>query len=289
MTTLRPFATRTQTFHPAIQKVIFKALAKDPKDRYPNIKAFAEALEQASLHTASWWLSSLVSQTTLSQIIEKIPSWTTSTGTVTTRMRPIFESIHRIAQPYLFAKELKQIIHIDALPGDDPYFEKRYPASPIHGKSGIYSSNMPLNSCVVDSAQMLLHDQGIVSIKDEQVAKEVKYGKVETSIKIGAYEKLMPDALKKFGSISYKWTPREKIEYLENALKTAYSIASSIKARSGYKKGPHVVVIDKIGEDSRGEGPFVYIRDSRHHEPYKVTRDAWEQAWIDGNVIPDDH
>src|SRR6266568_151734 len=36
------------TLSPAIERVVLKALAKDPKDRYPSISSFADALEQAS-------------------------------------------------------------------------------------------------------------------------------------------------------------------------------------------------------------------------------------------------
>ena len=74
---------------------------------------------------------------------------------------------------------------------------------------------------------------------------------------------------------------------LKAALRSSYSIVSSIKSRREYGRGLHVVVIDKIGTDSREDGPFVYIRDSRYDEPYKVTIDAWKQARTSGEVIPD--
>jgi hypothetical protein len=39
------------TISPTIESVVLKALAKDPKERFTNIQAFATALEQASQHT----------------------------------------------------------------------------------------------------------------------------------------------------------------------------------------------------------------------------------------------
>nr|BBH93146.1 hypothetical protein KTA_13450 [Thermogemmatispora argillosa] len=42
-----PLTARFGDIPPAVERVIFKALAKDPDQRYPTVKAFAEALEQA--------------------------------------------------------------------------------------------------------------------------------------------------------------------------------------------------------------------------------------------------
>ncbi|WP_376794009.1 serine/threonine-protein kinase [Thermogemmatispora sp.] len=42
-----PLAARFSDIPPAVEAVIFKALEKDPDQRYPTVRAFAEALEQA--------------------------------------------------------------------------------------------------------------------------------------------------------------------------------------------------------------------------------------------------
>jgi len=258
---------------PAIEEVVFKALAKKPEHRYSNVKAFAEALEQACRPTAPW----LSSRIGFAKALEQFHRLRTSTT-------QIWPAIHNILPLF------KQIRRFRALSGNDAFFEERYPATPIHGKSGVYNSRL-LNGCVVDATQMLLRDQGIDTINDMAVAEAVKYTGIGDLEELGTHEEKMPDALKKFGSIPYKWTKRGRIDDLKAALKSSYSIVSSIKPRSRYRHGRHdglhVVVIDKIGTDSREDGPFVYIRDSRYDEPYKVTIDAWQQARTSGDVIPD--
>jgi serine/threonine protein kinase len=255
---------------PAIEEVVFKALAKKPKDRYPDVKAFAEALEQACRPTAAPWLSSRIG---FAKALEQFHRLRTSTT-------QIWPAIHNMLRLF------KQIRRFRDLSGNDVFFEERYPATPIHGKSGVYKSRL-LHGCVVDATQMLLRDQGIDNINDMDVAEAVEYKGLGDYEELGTHEEKMPDALKKFGSIPYKWTKKGQIDDLKAALKRGYSIVSSIKPRSGYGRGLHVVVIDKIGMDSREDGPFVYIRDSRYDEPYKVDLYAWDQARISGDVIPD--
>jgi serine/threonine protein kinase/tetratricopeptide (TPR) repeat protein len=322
----------------AIEKVIFKALAKDPKDRYHNVTAFAEALEQAyRLREYPEWISSLfddqLPQTAIAKWIDsiyqpqkrfvlhsRIFQWTgwhliTNESSQTTLFQDIGQVktylvgsakyyLRRIAQLSRSAKELEQIQRPEPLPGDDYYFKERYAATTVQWRSDIYTIGHPMG-CVVDATQMLLHDQGI-SIEDEEIAKKLEYdvekgtytGKIPDVLKkLGSkelkhdtrergYTETMPAALKKLGSIKYKFMKDADIQDLKDALKSSYAIVATIRGRD--KMGMHVVVIDKIGKDNHGNGPFVYIRDGRYDKPYKVTIDEWEKVWWNGEcVIPD--
>ena len=163
------------------------------------------------------------------------------------------------------------------LSGDHPYFSERYPATPIHGKS-VYRSSIR-NGCTVDATMMLLHDQGIYDVSEQELAAALKFDQ-----HIGTYMSNMPNALEMFGSISYEYKYPSDIDNLKQALNTGYSATSSV--------GPdeigvfHTLVVDNIGEDSHGYGPFVYIRDSLAYDPYKVTVDAWKEAWAYRDVLP---
>lgn len=42
-----PLREKVPALSPTVESVVLRALAKDPKDRWPNVQAFAEALEQA--------------------------------------------------------------------------------------------------------------------------------------------------------------------------------------------------------------------------------------------------
>jgi serine/threonine protein kinase len=343
---------------PIIEKVILKGLAKDPKDRYPNATAFAEALELAyhlSLlpipQLLSSWISFLFDSQHPQTVIAKLDKWidyayqpakrvlldsiklpwkgwhqitkgTDSSVDARTEAQPslsenqhsqatIFQDgkkamtyligvakyLRRIAQLNRPAKELEQI------PGDTSYFEKRYAATTVQLRSGVYTIAAPFG-CVIDATQMLLRDQHIY-VSDEEVAKELEYDptkgvhtkkmpevlkdfgskELKHDTRKGGYTQTMPAALKRLGGfVEYKYMKNADIDHLKNALKSSYAIVATIHARD--EDISHVVVIDKIEEDSYGNDTFVYIRDGAHHKPYKVTIDAWNEVWNNECIIP---
>ena len=299
----------------AIEKVILKGLAKDPKDRYRNVTAFAEALELA-YHLKSYkipemvsaWISPLFDNQRPQVVAAKIDKWidyayqpakmvvsgtfqwtgwyqTTNGSSQTTLFQDIEKaktyligtagySLRRIAQLSRSAKELEQI---KPLPGNSLYFTKRYAATTVQMRSPVYTIHEPLG-CVVDATQMLLRDQGI-DVEDKKVKDELEY-----NAENGSYTGKMPGALKRLGYIGYQLTKGRDIEYLKDALKSSYAVVATINLR--YRGGKHVVVVDKIGMDRNGNGPFVYIRDGSYNKPYKVALDVWEEAWTGESIIP---
>jgi hypothetical protein len=152
------------------------------------------------------------------------------------------------------------------------YFDNPYYATPVHGKSSVYNAGL-IKGCVVNAAMMLLHDQNIDNVSPGELARALNY-----SPSIGTWEVNMPDALNKFGSVPYEYTSKDTIDDLREALKSGFSCGSVI-LRQDNNEPPHIVVVDKIGKDSRGNGPFVYIRDDRANRTYKIIADEWEKVW----------
>ena len=153
---------------------------------------------------------------------------------------------------------------------DKNYFEERYPATLLPGKSKVHIPSIR-DLCATCATQMLLHDQGINDISDQEVAQELDHVDGE-----GAYPCKIPRVLRR-SAIPYRWMQNLTIEDLREALKSGYSISASIKRPKGELKY-HAVVVDKVGKKN------VYIRDSRHEEPYKVSIDAWKLAWNKGQA-----
>ena len=286
----------------AIDRVILKGLAKDPKDRYRNVTAFAEALELA-YHLKSYKIPEMVSSwitplfdnqrpQVVAAAIDKLidnaykpgkrvvsgtvqwTGWyqTTNGSSQTTLFQDIGKvktlligtagyPLRRIAQLCRSAKELVPIHHPKPLPRYSSYFKTMYAATTIQLRSEVYTIREPFG-CVVDATQMLLHDQGIY-VDDKEVANKLEYNAEK-----GSYTGKMPDALKKLGSLEYQFTRGTNIEYLKDALNSSYAIVATINGRDG--AGQHVVVVDNIGMDRYGNGPFVYIRDGSYNKPYKV-------------------
>jgi serine/threonine protein kinase/Tfp pilus assembly protein PilF len=303
---------------PAIDKVILKGLAKDPKDRYRNVTAFAEALELAYSFKSykipemvSSWISPLLDNqrpqvlaATIDKLIDNAyqpgkrvvsgavqwTGWpqTTNGSSQTTLFQDLGKvktlligtagyPLCRIVQLYRSAKESVPIHHPKPLPRYSSYFKTMYAATTIQLRSEIYTIREPLG-CVVDATQMLLHDQGIY-VDDKEVANKLEYNAEK-----GSYTGKMPDALKKLGSLEYKFTRGTNIEYLKDALNSSYAIVATLKGRDG--AGQHVVVVDKIGMDRYGNGPFVYIRDGSYNKPYKVALDVWDEVWTGESITP---
>jgi serine/threonine protein kinase len=295
----------------AIEKVILKGLAKDPKDRYRNVTAFAEALELA-YHLKSYkipemvsaWISPLFDNQRPQVVAAKIDKWldyayqpakmvvsetfqwtgwyqTTNGSSQTTLFQDIKKAIgtvgyplRRIAQLSRSAKKLEQI---KPLPGRSLYFKKRYAATTVQMRSPVYTIHESLG-CVVDATQMLLRDQGI-DVEDGKVKDELEY-----NAENGSYTGKMPGALKRLGYIEYQLTKGRDIEYLKDALKSSYAVVATINLRC--RGGKHVVAVDKIGMDRNGNGPFVYIRDGSYNKPYKVALDVWEEVWTGESIVP---
>ena len=132
--------------------------------------------------------------------------------------------------------------------------------------------------CMVDATMMLLHDQNIYDVSAQEVAVALEHDG-----NYGAYTDNVPDALERFGSTPYEFKFLSDIDDLKQSLNTGYSAISLVGPERGIF---HALVVDKIGDDSHGYGPFVYIRDSLAYDPYKVTIDAWEEALANENVVP---
>jgi hypothetical protein len=184
------------------------------------------------------------------------------------------ESVDRLNKPLdepassecrLSPSPLKQKTTKSPLRGDKNYFEERYLATLLPGKSEVHLPSIP-KSCVTCSTKMLLHDQGINDISDREVAQELDHDDAK-----GAKSHKIPRVLRR-SAVPYRWVENLTIEDLREALKSGYSIAAIIKQPQG-ELNDHSVVVDKIGKKN------VYIRDCRHEEPYKVSIDAWKKAW----------
>ena len=108
----------------------------------------------------------------------------------------------------------KLSLTISVLGSDPSYFGALYRDFPERGrKSGVYNSPWP-KGCAIHAIQMLLRDQGNFDVKDEKIAKDVKYNK-----EIGSYPCDILDALKENGFVPpYEWVTHQTIDDLRQKL-----------------------------------------------------------------------
>jgi serine/threonine protein kinase len=69
-----PLRSINPAISPAVEKVVMKALAKDPRDRYPEVKDFAEDLENASRATLRKEPPLEVPGSTVPPVVRRIPA-----------------------------------------------------------------------------------------------------------------------------------------------------------------------------------------------------------------------
>ncbi len=89
-----PLHNKVPTIHAAVEQVVLKALAKDPKDRFTSVRTFATALEQSCQHSQPIQPRPFTSPPT-KRVVSSLPNQLPQSTNVVTPPGSLSQQTHR--------------------------------------------------------------------------------------------------------------------------------------------------------------------------------------------------